>query len=107
MDNTTIDTISFGKRLKHARENMNLTQAKLAEKIGISNNFLGDIERGLKLPSVTNLIAMSNILKTSIDVLFFESLNNTISEPEATYYTDNQIAVILKSAKNIADALNK
>ncbi len=107
MDNTTIDTISFGKRLKRARENMNLTQAKLAEKVDISVNFLGDIERGLKLPSVTNLITMSNILKTSIDVLFFESLNNTISEPETTYYTDNQIAVILKSAKNIADALNK
>ena len=45
----------FGKKVKDARVDLNLTQFELAEKIGVSQNFLGDIERGIKLPSLSKL----------------------------------------------------
>ena len=47
-----IDQKSFGKKIKNARKEMGLTQFELAEKINVSQNFLGDIERGIKLPSL-------------------------------------------------------
>mgnify|MGYP000313360407 FL=1 len=74
---------------------MGISRASLAEDLGISVNFLGDIERGLKLPSVPNLIMMTNILKVSLDYLFSDSLNNILEEEsENIYYTDRQKSVI-------------
>ncbi len=74
---------------------MGISRASLAEDLGISVNFLGDIERGLKLPSVPNLIMMTNILKVSLDYLFSDSLNNILEEEsENLYYTDRQKSAI-------------
>ncbi len=38
--------IKTGKTLKKARKNLELTQAQVAEKIGISSNYYSMIERG-------------------------------------------------------------
>ncbi len=38
----------FGLRVKELRKEKGLTQSELAEKIGLSNNFIGMIERGEK-----------------------------------------------------------
>lgn len=37
----------FGKNLKYYRFQKNYTQAKLAEKIGISSTYLSELERGM------------------------------------------------------------
>lgn len=93
--NNIINQISFGKKIREARTKMGISRASLAEDLGISVNFLGDIERGLKLPSVPNLIMMTNILKVSLDYLFSDSLNNILEEEsENIYYTDRQKSVI-------------
>lgn len=93
--NNIINQISFGKKIREARTKMGISRASLAEELGISVNFLGDIERGLKLPSVPNLIMMTNILKVSLDYLFSDSLNNILEEEsENIYYTDRQKSVI-------------
>ena len=107
MDNNNnianINKKAFGRKIKAAREKFNLTQFELAEKIGISPNFLGDIERGKKLPSLNVLITISNTLKISLDSLFSESLSNTLEEPEEIYYSDNQIKIISEIIKKIND----
>ncbi len=103
MENKTINKIAFGKRIKQARESLGLTQFALAEKIDVSQNFLGDIERGIKLPSLTKLILLSNTLKVSLDTLFAESLDNVIYEPAENYYTDKQLAIMKNVIKTITD----
>lgn len=103
MDEKSIDAKSFGRKIKIAREQQQLTQAELSEKIGISQNFLGDIERGLKLPSLNTLISISNILKLSLDNLFSDSLDNMIFEPEEIYYTDKQLHILNKILKTLKD----
>ena len=55
-----IDQKSFGRKICTARKKLGLTQFELAEKINVSQNFLGDIERGIKLPSLPKLILLSN-----------------------------------------------
>ena len=42
---------TLGKRIKDARKKLKLTQEKLAEKANISNVYLGEIERGIKIPN--------------------------------------------------------
>lgn len=98
-----IDQKSFGKKIKNARKEMGLTQFELAEKINVSQNFLGDIERGIKLPSLPKLILLSNVLKLSLDNMFLDSLDNTLEEPEEIYYTDKQLSVIKKVINMIND----
>lgn len=97
-----INQISFGNKIKKARKELGLTQFELAEKINVSQNFLGDIERGIKLPSLPKLILLSNTLKLSLDSMFSDSLNNDLEEPEEIYYTDKQLLVM----KKIVDMVN-
>ena len=82
---------------------MNLTQAELAEQLGVSQNFLGDIERGIKLPGLPKLIEISNYLKLSLDYMFAESLDNVLNEDPDVYYTDKQKAIINNVLKSIKE----
>ena len=103
MNEKSFDQKLFGKRIRIARENLDMTQAELSEKVGISQNFLGDIERGLKLPSLNKLIYISNFLNLSLDSMFADSLDNFLYEPNETYYTDKQLNIIKNVIKNIKD----
>lgn len=95
---------SFGKKLRSARTSKGLTQFELAEKINISPNFLGDIERGIKLPSLPTLILLCNTLKVSLDYLFAGSLDNLeVEEEVAEYFTDKQLKVMKNVIKQIND----
>lgn len=91
----------FGKRVREARVKANLTQQQLADKLDVSQNFLGDIERGVKLPSLEKLIQLSNLLKVSLDSLFADSLDNVLYEAEDIYYTDKQLAIMKSVIRTI------
>lgn len=102
--NNIINQIAFGKKIRKYREQAGISRSDLAEKIGVSVNFLGDIERGLKLPSVPTLIVISNTLKVSLDSLLSDSLNNIVAESnEEIYYTEKQKIVINKLINSIID----
>ncbi|MEG0872934.1 MAG: helix-turn-helix transcriptional regulator [Clostridia bacterium] len=103
MSKSHINTKMFGRKIREARENKNFTQAYIAEQIGISQNFLGDIERGIKLPSLNTLIRLSNVLKLSLDTMFADSLENTLYEPDEIYYTDKQLSLMKGVIKTITD----
>lgn len=103
MEENVINKKAFGKKIKEAREKLGMTQLQLAEEINVSQNFLGDIERGIKLPSLSKLIYLSNVLKISLDSMFSDSLNNILNEPDGKYYSDRQIAIIKNLIKNITD----
>ena len=61
------DTI--GSRIRAKRQQQSLTQEKLAEKLDVSTQFIYQIEHDVRMPSVANLIKLSNILDVSIDFL--------------------------------------
>lgn len=103
MKSNIINKKSFGKKIKEARNALNLTQAELAEKVEVSQNFLGDIERGIKLPGLPKIIEISNFLKLSLDYLFAESLDNVLNEDPELYYTDKQMAIIKNVVKSITN----
>lgn len=60
----------LGKRIKYLRENAHLTQEKLAEKCGISLDYLGKIEVCINKPGLKTLIKISDALDIPIKALF-------------------------------------
>lgn len=62
--------IALGKQIKTLRENAHLTQEKLAEKAGISLDYLGKIEVNINRPGLKTLIKISNALSVPIKAIF-------------------------------------
>lgn len=60
----------LGRRIYGFRKQSGLTQAGLAEKAKISNEFMSAVERGAKLPSVEVLERIAAGLKVEIKDLF-------------------------------------
>jgi len=60
----------IGLRIKYLREHAGLTQEKLAEKSGISLDYLGKIEVSINRPGLKTLIKISNALDKEIKSLF-------------------------------------
>lgn len=58
MDNTLIYK-SIGKRIKYLRETKGLTQEKLAEKTGLSLDYIGKIEVNINEPGLKSLIKIA------------------------------------------------
>lgn len=69
MDEKYIYT-NLGKRIKYLREQAHLTQEKLAEKSGISLDYLGKIEVCINKPGLKSLIKISNALNIQLKNLF-------------------------------------
>ena len=60
----------IGKQIKILRENAHLTQEKLAEKSGISLDYLGKIEVNINKPGLKTIIKISNALNVPIKEIF-------------------------------------
>ena len=99
------------KRIAHARKTANLTQAKLSEKVGISEKYLSRIECGKQLPNIAIVIKICDILCISADKLL--SINNlTVSRniieneiADFSTYEQKQIVEIIKIIKEIKNQL--
>jgi len=64
-----------GKRVRFFREQDGLTQAELAEKTGLSDNFIGLIERGIKHPTLETLNKIASALEVNLSELFHPITN--------------------------------
>lgn len=62
----------FGEKIRKERLSNQLTQAKLAEKSNISTTFLGQIERGEKIPSLDTTLNIATTLNVTVDNLLCE-----------------------------------
>ena len=56
----------FGLRLKDIRRHKGLTQEQLADLSGLSIQFIGEIERGKRNPSLTSLKAIAEAVELSV-----------------------------------------
>ncbi len=64
---------TFGSRIQELRKMNNLTQSELAEKIGLSTNFIGMVERGERNTSVDKIFKLAKAFNISL-AQFFETL---------------------------------
>ena len=68
MANSTKDI--FRHNLKFYRNKLNLTQEKLSELLGISSDYLSEIEIGKRTPSFKRLDLIASVLNIDVYKLF-------------------------------------
>jgi transcriptional regulator with XRE-family HTH domain len=61
---------SVGRAIRVHRERVGLTQAVLAEAVGLTEQYIGVIERGVRAPSFKTLDALARTLKTPVRDFF-------------------------------------
>lgn len=93
-----MDLTAMGKRIKEARSEKRLTLEKLSENIGISRNFLWEIESGRKAPALQTLYAIARELGISADYLLgLSAQRKWIAEDAQSIY--EKIAEIVGGCK--------
>ena len=96
----------IGKRIANARKVAKLTQAKLSEKVGISEKYLSRIECGKQSPNISTVIRICDALCVSADKLL--SINNinasgNIIQNEIEDFSPNERKQIVEIIKIIMD----
>ena len=61
--------MALAENLKKYREKVGLTQAELAEKIGVTQCYLSQVERGSKILTLPTAQAIASTLNVTIDEL--------------------------------------
>ena len=61
----------FGKKIKELRENINISQEELSERLGITQRQVSMIERGLSFPQLKTLNKIANVFECNISDLFY------------------------------------
>jgi transcriptional regulator with XRE-family HTH domain len=60
----------FGIRIRELRAAKGMTQEDLAELSGLSRQYIGDVERGVRNISLVNIEKLARAFKTSLSELF-------------------------------------
>ena len=70
-----MNTQSIGKNIRKFRQMKKLRQEDLAEKVGLSTNYIGAMECGEKIPSLETFIDIINALDVSADMILCDVIN--------------------------------
>lgn len=77
---------TFGKVIKEKREQLELSQEQLANKIAMPQTSLSKIERGLQEPNLHQLRQLALNLRLSLDEVFDIKQNLSNSEDKETLW---------------------
>ncbi|QGZ93240.1 helix-turn-helix transcriptional regulator [Terricaulis silvestris] len=61
----------LGSKLKDARSAAGLTQAELAERVGVSRKTINTVENGVFIPSTLLALKLAKALKCKVEDLFY------------------------------------
>ena len=73
----------LGDRIKHFREEKNVTQEVLSEKVGLSRENINRYENGSKHPGLETVVNIANAIGISVDDLLVDSLEHPISTADS------------------------
>lgn len=59
----------LGKKVKLLREQKNMTQAQLAERLGVTQEYVSLMERGVKYPGLRLGVSLARVLGTTAEQL--------------------------------------
>ena len=67
-----MDRKGFGKKIKLARVELDLTQTQLAKKINTKQKNISRYETGASMPSIETLVKIAKVLKKKVGYFFNE-----------------------------------
>ncbi len=68
-DEPALDALQLGERLRAVREQAGIGVRELSRRVGLSASMISQLERGLTMPSVTTLYAITTALDVSLDAV--------------------------------------
>jgi transcriptional regulator with XRE-family HTH domain len=92
--------VDFGNRLKILRLKANMTQAQLAQKLGLTKSVISAYETGLRLPSYDILIHIAKIYNVSTDYLLGVENTRSLDLSGLTQDEVNAIVNLIRAMKN-------
>ena len=66
MTKTAPEGVIFGQRLRELRIARNMTQRQLADACGSNSPFISNLERGVKVPSLTMVLRLADALECRV-----------------------------------------
>ncbi len=66
----SMELIAVGERFRTARKSKRIRQKEMAKALGVSSNFISDIENGKANPGVEFFLKLNSVYKISIEYLF-------------------------------------
>ena len=108
-------TKQLGKQIRTIRNVQGISQEELAFKSGISAAHLGQIERGLKAPTIITIEKIASALEVSLSTLFsFDNIPIPVSSSKLnginayiSNLSDDEIDEIYKIIRAIINLKNK
>ena len=88
-----MDYAAMGEKIRALRKTQGITQGELARLSGISQAFLGNIERGGRIASLETLVKICNALKTDANFLLAQELQ---------YLPEKSLPDLLRQALELA-----
>lgn len=70
-----MDYVSLGTLIRKRRQDLGWRIADLADKVGVSDDFIGKIERATDIPSLQTTVAIANALQVGVDYLLGPNVN--------------------------------
>ena len=86
------DNIKIGEGIRNARERAHITQEKLAEKVGVSSQYISDLERGMVGISISTLKRVCVSLCVSSDEILFGEKD------------DARVAILSEKCRTLSDS---
>ncbi len=71
-----MDNNYIGKKIREYRKKSNLTLEEFAEILDLSTTHIGNIERGVKTPTLQTFIKIINTLNVSSDIILGNNVNS-------------------------------
>ena len=71
-----MNLVSLGQNIRKYRVKKGMRQEDLAEKVGLSPNYIGSLERGEKVPALVTFIEITNALDVSADMLLCDIIKS-------------------------------
>lgn len=86
--------VEIGKTIRKQRKAAGITQAMLAEAIGLESETVSRIENGIRLPSIEKLVEIADLFQVPVAV-FFETVA-TVKKQDETQLLAEKISVALE-----------
>jgi len=97
----------LGQRIRRARQTRGVTGAQLAERIGVSANYISELERGVKKnPSMQVVAGMAEVLNYPVDYFFGveeRRIRHYIPQDLNSYVQESVVAKYGPSSADLSD----
>ena len=95
------DRQRFALLVRTERKRQKLTQAALAENVGVSVSFMGHIERATRIPSMETVVAVARALRFSLDGAFEIQPDDAVMLPKETLHA---LSAALETVRSVLKA---